>query len=263
MSSAEAPRLGADARQMLPAWIAFLALAVIAWAVTISQARGMDMGTGTMGLALPAFLAIWVVMMAAMMFPSVAPVAIMWVKSIRGLSSGALRAWRMTSFTAGYLLAWAAFGVFAFAVLTVVDRVLGVHPSAGRWIGAGVFAVAGVYQLTPLKDVCLRHCRSPIGQLLHYGGFRGPAKDLRVGGHHGLFCVGCCWGLMIVLVAVGVMNVGVMVALAAVIGLEKMWRRGELLARVVGGVFLVLAVAVLFFPGLAPGVHAAPMMTGM
>ena len=140
MSSAEAPRLGADARQLVPAWIAFLALAVIAWAVTISQARGMDMGTGTMGLALPAFLAIWVVMMAAMMFPSVAPVAIMWVKSIRGLSSGALRAWRMTSFTAGYLLAWAAFGVFAFAVLTVVDRVLGVHPSAGRWIGAGVFA---------------------------------------------------------------------------------------------------------------------------
>jgi predicted metal-binding membrane protein len=75
--------------------------------------------------------------------------------------------------------------------------------------------VAGLYQLTPFKDVCLRHCRSPLMQLLHYANFKRRWRDLRVGLHHGLYCVGCCWGLMAVLIAVGSMNVAAMAALAA------------------------------------------------
>ncbi|HEY1332410.1 MAG TPA: DUF2182 domain-containing protein [Actinomycetota bacterium] len=264
MSSLEASGPGrADVRVTVFGWAVLLALAAIAWVVTIRQANGMDMGTGTMGLSLVAFLAVWVVMMAAMMFPSVAPVAILWTKSIQGRSSGAARAGRMTSFVAGYLIAWAAYGVLAFVALDVVGNAVTDHPSWARWLGAGVFALAAVSQLTPLKEMCLRHCRSPIGQLLHYGGYRGPTKDLRVGMHHGLFCVGCCWGLMVVLVAVGVMNIAVMAALAAIIALEKLWRYGPQLARVAGVAFIALAVAVLFLPALAPGLHVDTSMTSM
>ncbi len=141
-------------------------------------------------------------------------------------------------------------------------------PEAGRWVGFAVFAVAGAYQLTPLKDVCLRHCRSPMMSLLHYGGYHGRTRDLRVGIHHGLYCVGCCWGLMLVLVAVGVMNVAAMAVLAAVIFLEKLWSRGETLAKVVGYAFLVAAVVVLVRPDLAPGLQhmttsTVPMDGGM
>jgi predicted metal-binding membrane protein len=113
-----------------------------------------------------------------------------------------------------------------------------------------------------MKDVCLRHCRSPMMALLHYGTFKGRLRDLRVGIHHGLYCVGCCWGLMIVLVAVGVMNVAAMALLATVIFLEKLWRRGEVLARVVGVAFLVLAAAALFFPELIPALRPAQMGMG-
>jgi len=247
-------------RQLAPAWAALVLLAVLAWVVTVQQAEGMGLGSGTMGLALPAFLAMWVAMMAAMMFPSVAPMAIVWSRTIVARSTGLERAWRIATFVTGYLLAWAAFGVVAYVVLAGADRLLEAVPEAGRWIGFAVFAIAGVYQLTPLKDVCLRHCRSPVMSLLHYGSYRGRTRDLRVGFHHGVYCVGCCWGLMLVLAAVGVMNIAAMAVLAAVILLEKLWSRGEMLAKVVGIAFLIAAVVVLVRPSVAPGLqHMEPM----
>jgi predicted metal-binding membrane protein len=251
------------ARQMAPAWIALVLLAILGWFVTIDQARGMGVGPGTMGLALPAFIALWVVMMAAMMFPSVAPIAIMWSRTIRAKSTGAERAWRIGTFVAGYLIAWAAYGVLAFLALLGTERLVEEAPDAAHWLGVGIFAMAGAYQLTPMKDACLRHCRSPMMSLLHYANYRGRMRDLRVGVHHGLYCVGCCWGLMLVLVAVGVMNIPAMIALAAVIFLEKLWKRGWLLTRAVGVAFLVIAVAAAFNPSLLPALHPADTMVPM
>ena len=214
-------------RQIVPWWIALCLLAALAWAVTVIQARGMGVGPGTMGLSLAAFLALWVVMMTAMMFPSVAPMVVMWIRSVSARPTRSARVTGVAGFLCGYLVAWAAFGLLAYGVLIGTDRLVDGSPSTVKWAGAGIFLLAGIYQLTPLKRACLRHCRSPIGSLFHYASFKGPARDLRVGMHHGFYCVGCCWGLMIVLVAVGAMNIAVMAALAAVILVEKVWRYGR------------------------------------
>jgi len=125
------------------------------------------------------------------------------------------------------------------------------------YMAAGIFAAAGVWQLTGAKDRCLRHCRSPIGLLLHYGGYRGRARDLRVGLHHAAWCLGCCWALMVLFVAFGVMNLLAMVGLAALVLAEKRWSAGERLARLAGVALLALAVVVLFVPGVAPGLTGA------
>jgi len=255
--------LGLPARQLAPAWAALVALAVLGWFVTVDQARGMGVGPGTMGLALPAFLAMWVAMMSAMMFPSVAPVAILWSRSIMSRTTGTVRAWRISSFVVGYLIAWAAYGLVAFALLLATQRLVDDAPDVARWLGVGIFALAGIYQLTPLKSACLRHCRSPLTSFLHYANMTGNARDLRVGVHHGLYCVGCCWGLMIILVAVGVMNVPAMIALAVVIFLEKLWKRGWLLTRLVGVAFLAIAIVAAFDASLLPALRpAVQQMTG-
>jgi predicted metal-binding membrane protein len=236
-------------------------MAALAWAVTVIQARGMGVGPGTMGLSLAAFLALWVVMMTAMMFPSVAPMVVVWVRSVSARPTRGARVTGVAEFLCGYLVAWAAFGLLAYGVLIAVDRLVDGSPTTAKWVGAGIFLLAGVYQLTPLKGACLRHCRSPIGSLFHYASFKGPARDLRVGTHHGLYCVGCCWGLMIVLVAVGTMNIAVMAALAAVILIEKIWRYGRPFATAVGVTLIVLAVSALFVPRLLPGLSPTNPMS--
>ena len=153
-------------RQLAVPWIAVAALAAAAWAVTLMQARNMGNGPGTMGLALLPFLGLWVVMMSAMMLPSVAPVAVLWTRLISGASAGAERATRMSLFLSGYLLTWAAFGAVAFAALAGTGRLLTASPTAAKWLGVAIFIAAGIYQLTPFKDWCLRRCRSPIGSLM-------------------------------------------------------------------------------------------------
>jgi predicted metal-binding membrane protein len=250
---------GLPPRQLAVPWIAVAAVAAVAWAVTVTLARKMGNGPGTMGLALAPFLGLWVVMMAAMMLPSVAPVAVLWTRLISGASAGAGRVARMSAFLAGYLLTWAGAGVVAFAALAGTGRLLAASPAAARWLGAAIFVTAGIYQLTPWKDWCLRRCRSPIGALMYYLGFTGRSRDVRVGLHHGATCAGCCWGLMIVLVAVGVMNVPVMAALAVVILVEKFWRYGKPFGRAVGVVLVAAGVLAIWFPWLLPGLHVAAM----
>jgi predicted metal-binding membrane protein len=242
-------------RETAPAWIALLVAAAVAWHITLSDARAMGNAAGTMGMPLGPFLAMWTAMMAAMMFPSVAPVAILWVGALRRRSGPVVYCARTTLFVSGYLLAWSAAGLLAFAGLAGMMRLLTQRPALAGYFGAGLFAAAGLYQLTPFKDWCLRHCRSPTSLLAHYSAHRGLLADLWIGAHHGLYCLGCCWGLMVILAATGLMNLAVMIGLSAVIFLEKIWRHGPKLARATGVALVGLAILAWYQPGMFPGLR--------
>jgi predicted metal-binding membrane protein len=232
-----------------------LILAAGAWAATLALARGMAGMAGTMGLGLALFVPVWTLMMAAMMLPSVAPTASLYAKTFREN-----RTVRTAGLVTGYLAVWAAAGVPAYGLAWLAGWLTGKHPGAAHIMAVAVFAVCGIYQLSNLKDRCLAHCRSPLALLLHYGSYRGRSRDLRVGVHHGAYCLGCCWALMVILIAVGVMNVVAMIGLAALVLVEKTWRRGPAAGRLAGAAVLALAAATIWLPWLAPGLHAAPPM---
>ncbi|HLY30738.1 MAG TPA: DUF2182 domain-containing protein, partial [Ktedonobacterales bacterium] len=153
----------------------------------------------------------------------------------------------------GYLGVWIATGVLAFVLGWLAGRIAASGEVAATATAAAIFAFGGIYQFTPLKDRCLTRCRVPIALLLRYASWRGATRHLRVGAHHGAYCLGCCWFLMLLMLAFGVMNIGAMLLLAAVVTLEKVWTHGFLLTRLVGVTCCVLVVAVLWAPGLAPG----------
>ncbi|MCT7656881.1 DUF2182 domain-containing protein [Mycobacterium deserti] len=197
-----------------------------------------------MAMSFVAFLVAWVAMMVAMMFPAVLPVVRLYN---RAAAKG--RAAPVSFFVGGYIVLWSALGIPAFFAWSRLNEPLAQGtPWAGRV--AGVVAVAaGVYQLTPLKSVCLRHCRSPMSFFLRHGKHLDrPAGALLAGGRHGLFCVGCCWMLMALLVAFGAMQLAPMVILAVLILLEKAAPFGEQIARGAGAVLLALGVALLVHP---------------
>jgi len=225
-----------------------LVIAGFAWLAVIALARGMSAMGGTMGLGLVAFIPVWTLMMAAMMLPSVAPVAILYKRSITDN-----RIARLAVFAASYIVVWGLAGLPAFAIAAALWSVSMDHPQITRYIAAGIFLVLGLYQVSPLKDRCLSHCRSPFSLLMHYANFHGPLRDLRAGTHHAIYCLGCCWALMLALVVAGLMNVLVMVVLAAVILIEKYWSRGPAFSRAVAAAAVVLAVAAIWVPALSPG----------
>ena len=203
---------------------------------------------GNMGLKLPAFLVAWTGMMAAMMLPSVAPVASLYSRSI-----SERRALRLTLFTGGYLVIWASAGVLAFALGALIAGLAAANPSLGTAAGVGAYLACGLYQLSPLKYRCLQHCRSPLSLFFKYSSYQGSLRDFRVGAHHGAYCLGCCWSLMVVLLALGAMSVVPMLVLAALVMTEKLWSKGENFSRLVGIASLALAVATIWIPDLAPG----------
>ncbi|MFF4119580.1 DUF2182 domain-containing protein [Streptomyces sp. NPDC001714] len=233
-----------------------LVAAAAAWVWVVTRWSGAPAMPGTMGLGLPAFLAVWTLMTAAMMLPATAPVAALYARTLT-----AYRAPRMIVFTVAYLLVWAAAGLPAYGLAAGLGRVGSLPAATGTAVAAAVFVVGGVYQLTPLKDLCLAKCRSPVGLMLRYASYPGPSRDLRAGTHHGAFCLGCCWSLMVLLAAFGVMNLWAMVVLTAVITAEKLAPGGHLVARAVGITSLALAVAVFWFPALAPGLTSGGMST--
>lgn len=224
-------------------------IGAVAWVGTIvwAASMGLDLAAGTMGLGLASFVGMWTLMMAAMMLPAVAPFVSLYAKSVRSELAP------LAAFATGYVVVWAATGVVAFALSSMFGTLAEDHPAVAHVVAVGAFGAAGIYQLTPMKRWCLRHCRSPIGHLIHYASYRGATRHGRAGAHHGLVCVGCCWTLMILLIAAGVMNIPVMVALALLITLEKQWKHGEALAIVAGVVALLLAGVVAFDADLAPG----------
>jgi predicted metal-binding membrane protein len=233
-----------------------LSVAALAWAGVIAYARHMGNGVGTMGMSFVGFLGMWSLMMTAMMLPAVAPVASLYMRTM-----ATERRRRTLLFVGGYLAVWAAAGIPAYVALRIIDDHVG--DATMRVVAVVILAAAGVYQLTPLKAVCLRHCRSPLGQLLHYGNIRGRAKDLKVALHHAGYCLGCCWALMALFLAFGVMNVWAMLALAVIVFSEKLLRHGETIGRLAGGAFVVLAVLVAISPRVADAVvpsRPAPMI---
>jgi predicted metal-binding membrane protein len=234
--------------RLTPQAAVLLIAAAFAWVGIMAWSQPGGAMAGNMGLELPAFLVAWSVMMAAMMLPSVAPVASLYARSI-----SEHRARRLSLFTVGYLVVWAAAGVLAYALGAFIAARAEIDPAIATVAGVGAYLACGIYQLSPLKYRCLQHCRSPLSLFLKYSSYQGPFRDLRVGAHHGAYCLGCCWALMVVLLALGAMSVVPMLILAAVVITEKLWSKGETFARFVGVASLVLAVATIWLPGLAPG----------
>jgi len=237
--------------------VVLVALAALAWAATIAWANRRDMSAmpGTMGLGPAEFVAMWALMMAAMMLPSVWPFVAVYERTVR-----VHRGPRLGALAGGYLFAWALVGVAAYGVAWVFGELAADLPGLARMVAVAAFVALGVYQLTPLKFRCLSHCRSPLAHLLHYTSFKGPFRDLRAGIEHGLYCLGCCWALMLTLLALGVMNLPAMIGVAVIIAVEKVWRFGEVFARLVGVSALVYAVLVGIDPSLAPGLDPDVVM---
>jgi predicted metal-binding membrane protein len=232
-------------------------LAAIGWGITDDRMQGMDAGPGTDLGGLGWFLGVWVVMMAAMMFPSIAPMVVMYARVQEGKRERGQDAplGATAIFVSGYLVSWAAAGLIGFVIfegIRSLDIGFLAWDKAGQYVAAGVLAMAAVYQFTPLKDVCLRHCRSPLMFILN--SWRpGRAGALRMGVEHGAWCVGCCWALMAALFALGVMSIGWMALIAAFIAAEKLlpWKRVANLG--VAALLAVLAIAIAVSPSDVPG----------
>jgi predicted metal-binding membrane protein len=225
-------------RALLTVVLPLLAVALGAWVLT---ARGEDM---VMGAA--AFLLAWLVMMAAMMLPAAAPVVALFALAAR---RGVVAA--VPIFVAGYLCVWAVSGLPAYAVAQALAAPLTAgDPWVARLVG-GTLLGAAVYELTPLKDACLQRCRSPLSfYLSRRGSLADPRRAFSAGVEHGLYCLGCCWALMAVLVVVGGMQLGWALALALVVSAQKVLPGAWLLVRFTAAAAAFLGVALLLAPSL-------------
>ncbi len=240
----------AAARVRLGLVALLVALAALGWWWTIDQMQGMDGGPWTALGTFAWFVGVWVVMMAAMMLPSVAPTVALYSRMTKSRSLVA-----PVLFTSGYLVAWGAIGIAAFGVAAggggLWSHVLA-WDRAGRWVAGAVLIGSAVYELTPLKDVCLGKCRSPLGFLL--GSWRGGASGaVQMGVRHGAWCIGCCWALMLSLFALGVMSVIWMAVVAGLIAFEKLIPSRRVATYGTAVVLLVLGALVLAAPDALPG----------
>jgi predicted metal-binding membrane protein len=257
IASAQEPIPGAEglvpafaaARSRLGLVVLLFALAAVGWWWTVGQMHGMDAGPWTGLGTLAWFVGVWVVMMAAMMFPSVAPTVALYSRMTKRRSPI-----EPLLFASGYLAAWTSLGVFAFAVASEGGRIAGgvlAWDRAGRWVAGATLIVAAVYELTPLKDVCLGKCRSPLGFLL--GSWRrGRSGALAMGAKHGAWCIGCCWALMASLFALGVMSIVWMAVVAGLIAFEKLLPSRRAATYGTAVILLVLGVLLTAAPDTIP-----------
>lgn len=252
------------ARAQLGLVICLVGLAVVGWWWTLDAMRGMNNGPWTGLGSFGWFVGTWVVMMAAMMFPSVTPTVALYAKM--NPTSRLVPA----VFAGGYLFTWAAAGAAAYAIGVVLARVFGdalAWSHAGRPLAGATLVVAAGYELTPFKNACLGKCRSPLGAIL--GSWRGGWWGaLRMGAQNGAWCVGCCWALMASLFALGVMSVSWMALVAALVAVKKLlpWRRTATYGTAL--VPLTLGVLVLAAPDASPGLRVpgpdpVPVMSPM
>jgi predicted metal-binding membrane protein len=243
--------------------LAVTAVALVCWIVTVDRMQGMDMGPGTSLGSFPWFLGLWVTMMAAMMLPSALPMVLLFARVSQGKRERGRIAPPTALFAASYLAVWAVYGVAAFALYR------GIHAGGfdflawsrgGPYVAGAAIAAAGLYELTPLKRACLRHCRGPLHFVL--GGWRdGVAGALRMGVEHGAYCVGCCWGLMVILFALGVMSLAWMGIVTALIFAQKVLPYGDRAQPLLVVALVALGLWVALDPASVPLLHVpAPAM---
>jgi predicted metal-binding membrane protein len=236
------------------------------WLVVAAPREAHHSATPTMGLSAPLFLAVWVAMMIATMFPAVAPMVLMFARisaSKRTAGKSFVPTWL---FVTGYLIVWTALGVVAYVAALGAERLAAqVDPIAHQAarIGGALIVVAGAYQFSKLKDRCLTECRSPLAFVMqHWQDGRGGA--VRMGIHHGLHCAGCCWALMAMLFPIGMMNIAALATVTALIYVEKVLPAGRAVGRAAGVVLIAFGLAVIAHPALLPDSlahHAAHMDT--
>lgn len=250
----------AVARQRITILTVLLVLAVVGWVVFLRQATAPgpmgtsmmgDMGPDlTMGGDWPLFAAMWVAMMVAMMFPAAAPMIVMYGRMRQGDPLS------VALFTGAYLALWLVFGVVAY----LLSAAVGAAASRSEWVatnwgraGGALLVLAGVYQLTPLKQRCLRQCRTPLSFVMTR--WRdGRTGAIRMGLIHGGYCFGCCWLLFLILVPIGVMNVAAMIAVASLVFAEKVIPMGRAIGLAASGLLVALGLAIVVQPALLPTV---------
>ena len=241
-------------------------LTVLSWAYLFGLAAGMDdmamegdlmsSVSGLMGPQLSTWsvrdfffmFLMWSVMMVAMMLPSASPLILLHVRVNQQQEDGGDGFHGTVAFAIGYLLVWTSFSAVATLLQWGLEKLAVLSPmmaSTSSLLGAGLLLAAGIYQLTPFKNACLRHCRSPVHSLMQHWR-RGTSGAFMMGFHHGVYCIGCCWLLMALLFVFGVMNLVWIAVLSVFVLLEKVVPRGELVARVAGVGFIVAGVSVLF-----------------
>ena len=241
-------------------------LTVLSWAYLFGLAAGMDdmvmegdlmsSVSGLMGPQLSTWsvrdfffmFLMWSVMMVAMMLPSASPLILLHVRVNQQQEDGGDGFHGTVAFAIGYLLVWTSFSAVATLLQWGLEQLAVLSPmmaSTSPLLGAGLLLAAGIYQLTPFKNACLRHCRSPVHSLMQHWR-RGTSGAFMMGFHHGVYCIGCCWLLMALLFVFGVMNLVWIAVLSVFVLLEKVVPRGELVARVAGVGFIVAGVSVLF-----------------
>jgi predicted metal-binding membrane protein len=236
--------------------VLLLAFAAAAWAVLVWQ-----QGDGTMDMTMasplraPLFLASWVVMMVAMMFPTAMPMILTFhnVQAVKyQLADAFVSTW---VFVGAYLLVWALAGIAAYAGVLAAEAAAAhaaLTPAAEAQVAGVILLLAGLYQLTPLKEVCLSKCRTPI-RFIMTSWRDGTAGAFRVGLLHGIYCLGCCWLLFVILVPLG-MNVGAMAAVTLIILAEKMLPWPRLMPHAAGVALVLYGALVIASSQLHPAV---------
>jgi predicted metal-binding membrane protein len=235
--------------------LVLIGAALATWIVVVGRMRGMDAGPGTDLGDVGWYVGIWVTMMAAMMLPSAAPMVLLFDKVSAERRQRSLPAVATWIFVASYLAVWTAYGLLAYGLYRGV-RALDVGfldwDRGGPYVAGALVALAGVYELTPLKNVCLRHCRTPLHFV--FGRWRdGIGGAIGMGVEHGAYCVGCCWGLMVVLFALGVMSILWMAVVAALIFAQKVLPYGHRLAPLFAAAFVAVGVWIATSPESVPG----------
>jgi predicted metal-binding membrane protein len=279
LMTSDSVRLRADRETML-AGAALVAVTIAAWSGVLAQAGllgtgstgGMATDAGGMSMTTPlldlagalTFVVAWTVMMGAMMLPSATPLVLLYHTAARGqalVGRTLRRSLDTLLLVAGYLLVWGAFGVpvyLAQQALTWMANLDATFAGYQPFGIAAVLALAGLYQFSPLKRVCLQQCRSPLAFLMQRWR-RGASGALRLGVEHGSYCIGCCWGLMVVLMAAGAMGLPWVAAIALVVFAEKLLPGGERSARLIGVLLLSLGALVLLRPDMTMLLHAPTM----
>ncbi len=235
-----------------------LALAAVGWVLLAWQGTGagmdMAMASPTMGMRAPLFLATWVVMMVAMMFPTAAPMILTFHKVQAGKRQRGEAFVATWVFVAAYMLIWTLSGGAAYAGALAAEAIAAraaLSPATAARIGGAVLVTAGLYQLTPLKDLCLSKCRTPISFIMT--SWRdGVAGALRMGLLHGAYCLGCCWLLFVILFPLGMMNIAAMAMITLVIFAEKTLPWGRPVARATAAALVAYGVVVLAAPPALP-----------